>query len=131
MSKYLYFDDIVFTNRDLLVAALSDLGYADVEEGEALPLCGYQGDRRAETASLVLRRHYLGSSSNDLGFARTADGYIPIISEYDQGALHGGQFLIQLRTAYSERVVETVRSRLRGSVRRTVDRGLVKIQVRF
>jgi hypothetical protein len=131
MSKYLYFEDIIFTNRDLLMAALSDLGYSDVEEGDALPLYGYQGDRRTETASLVLRRQYLGSSSNDLGFARTDAGYIPIISEYDQGALHGGKFLVQLRTAYSEHVVEAVRQRLRGSVKRTVDRGLVKIQVRF
>jgi hypothetical protein len=131
MSKYLYFNDIVFTNRDLLLAALSDLGYPNVEEGDAVPLYGYQGDRRAETASLVLRRQYLGSSSNDLGFARATDGYIPIISEYDQSALHGGQFLVHLRTAYSERVVETVRARLRGSIRRTVDDGLVRIQVRF
>jgi len=131
MSKYLYFNDIIFTNRDLLLAALSDLGYPNVEEGDAVPLYGYQGDRRAETASLVLRRQYLGSSSNDVGFARAADGYIPIISEYDQGALHGGQFLVHLRTAYSERVVETVRARLRGSIRRTVDGGLVRIQVRF
>jgi len=131
MSKYLYFNDIVFTNRDLLLAALSDLGYPNVEEGDAVPLYGYQGDRRAETASLVLRRQYLGSSSNDLGFARATDGYIPIISEYDQSALHGGEFLVHLRTAYSERVVETVRARLRGSIRRTVDGGLVRIQVRF
>ena len=131
MSKYLYFDDIIFTNRDLLAAALADLGYSDIEEGEALPLYGYQGDRRPETAALVIRRRYVGTSSNDLGFARTADGYVPIVSEYDQRTLHGGQFLVKLRTAYSEHVVEAVRRRLRGSVRRTVDGSLVRIQVRF
>ena len=131
MSKYLYFDDIIFTNRDLLVAALADLGYSNIEEGEALPLYGYHGDRRPETAALVIRRRYVGSSSNDLGFARTAQGYVPIVSEYDQRTLHGGQFLVKLRTAYGEHVVEAVRHRLRGSVRRTVDGSLVKIQVRF
>jgi hypothetical protein len=44
--------------------------------------------------------------------------------EYDQRAMHGGQFLVKLRTAYSGHVVEAVRQRLRGSIRRTVEGGL-------
>jgi hypothetical protein len=118
-------------DRRLLLAALADLGYTEVEEGEALPLYGYQGDRRPETAELVVRRRYLGAASNDLGFARTPDGYVPIVSEYDQRALHNGQFLAKLRTAYSEHVVEEVRRRLHGTVRRTVEGGVVKITVRY
>src|SRR5438876_10120610 len=102
MSKYLVFPDIVFKDRRLLLAALADLGYGEVEEGEALPLHGYQGDRRPETAEIVVRRRHLGSASNDLGFARTAAGYVPVVSEYDQRVLHGGRFLVRLRTAYSE-----------------------------
>ena len=43
MSKYLLYESIVFTERRLLLAALADLGYTEVEEGEALPLYGYQG----------------------------------------------------------------------------------------
>src|SRR5579883_3219821 len=105
MSKYLVFDQIYFPDRQLLLAALADLGYTEVEEGEALPLYGYQGDCRPETAELVVRRRHLGSASNDLGFARTPAGYVPIVSEYDQRVLHGGQLLVKLRTAYSERVV--------------------------
>ena len=65
MSKYLLFESIVFTDRTLLLAALADLGYPEVEEGVALPLYGYQGDRRRETADLVVRRRFLGSASND------------------------------------------------------------------
>jgi hypothetical protein len=131
MSKYIYFDEIVFASRELLLAALRELGYAQVEEGESLPLYGYQGDRRPETAALVVRRQHLGRTSNDLGFARTADGFVPIISEYDQQHLLGGRLLVKLRTTYSENVVEAVRARLRGSIRRTVEDGLVRIQVRF
>ncbi len=132
MSKYLLFSEIVLKDRALLLAALADLGYTEVEEGTALPLYGYHGDRRRETAALAVRRRHLGPSSNDLGFARTAEGYVPIISEYDQAALHGGRFLLQLRTAYSERVVEEVRRRLHGSIRRTEDtNGLVRIRVRY
>ena len=67
MSKYLQFSELVLKNRTLLLAALADLGYPEVEEGAALPLYGYEGDRRPETAALVVRRRYLGSASNDLG----------------------------------------------------------------
>ncbi len=131
MSKYLTFPDIVFKDRRLLLAALADLGNTTVEEGEALPLFGYQGDRRPETAEIVVRRQHVGAASNDLGFARTEQGYIPIVSEYDQRTLHQGQFLVKLRTAYSERVVEEVRNRLHGTVRRTVEGSLIKIKVRY
>ncbi len=131
MSKYLAFPEILFKDRRLLLAALADLGYTAVEEGEALPLFGYQGDRRPETAAIVVRRQYLGAASNDLGFARTPAGYTPIISEYDQRVLHGGQLLVRLRTAYSERVVEEVTRRVRGAARRTVESDRIVITVRY
>ncbi len=131
MSKYLVFAEAVFKDRRLLLAALADLGYTDVEEGEALPLYGYLGDKRTETAQIVVRRKNLGSASNDLGFARTPQGYVPIISEYDQRALHGGQFLVKLRTAYNERVVEEVKRRLHGTSQRRVEGHLIKIRVRY
>ena len=131
MSKYLMFDQIRFPDRRLLLAALADLGYADVEEGEALPLYGYQADRRPETAEIVVRRRHLGSASNDLGFAHTREGFVPIVSEYDQRVLHGGQFLVRLRTAYSEHIVEQVCRRLHGTSHRTVERDVVRITVRY
>jgi hypothetical protein len=131
VSKYLLFEDYVLKDRRLLLAALADLGYTQIEEGEALPLFGYRGDRRPETAALVVRRRHLGAASNDVGFARTPDGYVPIVSEYDQRTLHGGHFLVRLRTAYSERVVEEVRRRLHGTARRNLEGSIVKITVRF
>jgi hypothetical protein len=131
VSKYLVFQDFAFRDRRLLLAALAKLGYADVEEGEAVPLYGYQGDRRRETAEIVVRRRHLGSASNDLGFASTPAGYVPILSEYDHRVLHGGEFLVKLRTAYSERVVDEVRRRLHGTARRTVGADRIKITVRF
>lgn len=131
MSKYLTFTDVVFPNRRLLLAALAALGYGEVEEGEALPLYGYRGDRRPETAALVVRRRHLGSASNDLGFARTAAGYVPIISEYDQRTLQAGRLLPALRAAYSEGVVAEIQRRLRGTAQRTVEGNLIKIRVRY
>ena len=131
MSKYLSFPDVIFKDRRLLLAALADLGYTEVEEGDALPLYGYHGDRRPETAEIVIRRRYVGSLSNDLGFARSPQGYVPIVSEYDQRTLHGGQFLVKLHTAYNERVVEEVKRRLHGTAHRTVEGNIVKVRIRF
>ncbi len=131
MSKYLAFPEIVFKGRELLLGALADIGYVQVEEGQDLPLFGYHGDRRTETAALVVRRQHIGPGSNDLGFARTADGYFPIISDFDNRTLLGGRFLPRLRVAYAERVVETVRKRLRASVHRTTEGSLVKLRVRY
>jgi len=131
VSKYLQFDDIVFKDRRLLLAALADVGYAQVEEGQALPLYGYHGDRRPETAELVVRRRHVGSLSNDIGFTRSPEGYVPILSEYDQHTLRGGRFLTTLRTAYSERVVEEVKRRLHGTTQRQVEGSLIKIRMRF
>ena len=131
MSKYLAYPQIIFKSRELLLGALADLGYTQVDEGEDLPLYGYQGDRRPETAELVVRRAHIGSGSNDLGFVRSADGYFPIISDYDQRTLLEGRFLPRLRVAYAEHVVETVRKRLRASVRRTVEGNVVKLKVRY
>lgn len=131
MSKYLAFPDIVFKDRRLLLAALADLGYTDIEEGEALPLVGYGGDRRPETAELVIRRRHLDAASNDVGFIGTPQGYTAVLSEYDQRVLHGGRFLAALRTAYSERVVAEVARRLHGTTRRVVDGSVVKITVRY
>lgn len=131
MSKYLSFPDMIFKDRRLLLAALADLGYSEVEKGEALPLYGYQGDRRTETAEIVIRRKHVGSLSNDLGFSQSPQGYVPLVSEYDQRTLHSGRFLVKLRTAYNERVVEEVKRRLHGTARRTVEGDVIKVRIRF
>jgi len=131
LSKYLAYPDIIFKDRDLLLASLAELGFTQVEEGQDLPLYGYQGDRRTETAAVVVRRQHVGLGSNDLGFARTPEGYFPIISDYDRRTLLAGRFLPRLRVAYAERVVESVRKRVRGSIHRTTEGSIVKLHVRY
>lgn len=131
MSKYLTFTDVVFTNQALLLAALAELGYAEVEQGEALPLYGYQGDERMERAQLVIRRKHVGAASNDLGFRRTAEGFVPIISEYDQRTLKDGNFISSLRIAYNERVVCEMQKRLRGTLLRERQGAILKLKIRY
>lgn len=133
MSKFVTFDEVCFKSRELLLKALAELGYPEskIEEGEALPLYGYRGDLRKETAEIVIRRGHLTSASNDLGFRRTDAGYVVVISEYDIRALRRGRFVTDLRVAYNQCVVEAVKTRVRGSSQtRTLGRTRVT-NVRF
>jgi len=75
-----------------LVEALVALGFAREEievHGHDAPnlLHGFQGDARPEKAHVIIRRRFVGSNSNDIGFLRGVDGrFTAIVSEFDQGA---------------------------------------------
>ena len=131
MSAFKKFTDIQFRDLGLLRAALEDLGYNTVEEGDQLPLYGYQGDERPERVEVVIRRQHLTSASNDLGFQRTKDGYVPIISEYDTRVLLEGSFLVRLRTAYNLRAVAKVTRQLHGTQTVQTDCNLIRVTVRY
>lgn len=46
---------------------------------------GYKGDKREQIAEVIIRKKYIGSSSNDIGFKLQEDGtYEAIISEFDK-----------------------------------------------
>jgi hypothetical protein len=131
MSKYLTFTEIVFPDRALLCQALAACGFTQVEEGASLTLYGYRGDARPETGQLVVRRQHLGRYANDLGFTHTPAGYVPIISEYDQSQLQGGQFLTRLRTAYHEAAAQRLALQLKGSVARQQVGQTIKLTIRY
>jgi hypothetical protein len=75
------------TDARALQTALADLGFKVVEvHASAQPLHGFRGDVREQTAEIIIRRKYIGSLSNDIGFKRNASGsFDAIISEYDRG----------------------------------------------
>ena len=87
MSHYTTLPTQIVDEQALLLA-LADLGFAgpQVERFEtAQPLYGYHGDVRPERAHLIIRRKYIGRSSNDIGFVRDDVGrYHAIISDYDR-----------------------------------------------
>lgn len=125
------FTDAAFKDRDCLLKALAECGYETVEEGESLSLYGYRGDRRAETAQIVVRRKYIGSASNDLGFQKTDAGYVPVISEYDQGYMMQGKFLTNLRTNYNLKSAEKLARSLRGSITRERVGSTIKVRIKY
>ena len=93
-----------YNDRDCLVAALNEMGYTDVEvHDEAVNLIGYHGDVRPERAHIIVRRRYIDTAANDLGFVREADGtYSAIVSDYDSRK-HGAAWMTGLKKAYTEK----------------------------
>ena len=88
-------------NVDALIKALVDMGFKNVEVHEtAQHLYGYQGDVRPETAEVIIRRNYISSASNDIGFKRQEDGqFQAIISDYDRQK-YSQQWLNRLMQRY-------------------------------
>jgi hypothetical protein len=131
MSKYMTFTGTAVKDRECLLNALAECGYETVEEGEALSLYGYRGDRREETAQIVVRRKFIGSASNDLGFQKTDAGYVAVISEYDQGYMMQGKFLTNLRTNYNLKSAEKLARNLRGTLQRERVGSTIKIRIKY
>ncbi len=131
MSKYMTFTDAAFKDRECLLKALAECGYGVVEEGEALSLYGYQGDRRPETAQIVVRRKFIGAASNDLGFQKTDAGYVPVISEFDQRTMMQGKFLTALRTNYNLKSAEKLARNLRGTLYQERVGSTIKIRIKY
>lgn len=131
MSKYMTFTDTAFKDRECLLNALSECGYGTVEEGASLSLYGYQGDKRVETAQIVVRRKYIGSASNDLGFQKTENGYVPVISEYDRSFMMQGKFIANLRTNYNLKSAEKLARNLRGTLHKERIGSTIKIRIKY
>ncbi len=103
MSKYEELRTVLSEER-FLVEALRDLGYSPEVAREGTSLYGYLGDERPEKAHIVIRRRQLDSASNDIGFARDANGvYRALISEYDGGIGFNDAWLGRVAQTYKER----------------------------
>lgn len=86
MSHYSKTDELHIKGDAELVMALHHLGFTVLEQhATPQPLHGYQGDRRAQRAHVIIRRSHTGlAASNDVGFERNADGtWSAHISDYD------------------------------------------------
>ena len=91
-----------------LVQSLRDMGYKKVEVHEqAQQLYGYQDDLRPETAEVIIRRQYIGSAANDVGFKRQPSGeFEAIISEFDRRTHCGPSWLKELNRRYAYAVIQ-------------------------
>lgn len=66
------------------------------------PLYGYQGDRRKQTAEIIISRDQVGGASNDIGFKKNAKGnFEAIISQYDSSH-YNAAWLAKIQESYQE-----------------------------
>jgi len=132
MSKYMTFTEVVFKDRDLLAGALEDIGCKEIRQGENLELGDYYRYQLRQRVDIIIPRDTVGNCYGDIGFQRSENGdYTPVIDDLDQHRVFNGQFIPRLRAAYNERVVSKVAARLRGTVHRAVEGGVVKIKIRY
>lgn len=132
MSKYLAFTKVVFKDRALLISALDDIGCAEIRKGENLVMGSYWKEQNGEKADIIIPRYSIGNSFGDIGFQRTESGaYAPIIDELDEARALGGNFIPLLRAAYNERAVAEIATRVRGTIHRAQQGGVLKIKVRY
>ncbi len=132
MSKYMTFTEVVFKDRELLVGALEDIGCKEINQGESLTMGRYYLEQLQQQADIIIPRDKIGNHYGDIGFQRSKNGeYTPIIDDLDGHRVLNGQFIPRLRAAYNERVVSKVATRLRGTINRITEGGIVKIKVRY
>ena len=85
MSKYVECETEIM-NEKALIRALEEMGYKkeNLRFGKNMHLEGYRGDRRSQTADIIIPRKFVRSAANDIGFKKQADGsFKVIVSEYD------------------------------------------------
>lgn len=104
MSKYTE-NQTEYRDSALLVECLQEMGIKQVDVHKtAQPLIGYHGDKRAETAEIIIPRKVVGRASNDIGFKLGANGsYTAIISEYDSATGYDAKWQAKLKATYAER----------------------------
>ncbi|MBD2468806.1 DUF1257 domain-containing protein [Nostoc sp. FACHB-145] len=124
--------EIKFKDQFCLVEALQRFGFYPQIHDKPVHLFGYQGDKRDETAHIVVPRNQISSLSNDLGFYWNGIEYECLISEYDQGTglSKAGQglgrnFLPKLQQEYINLYLPKIAMQMGGEVVQTVTHGSV------
>lgn len=132
MSKYMTFDSQSFANGDLLLEALSDMGFTSVVQGKDLLLDGWdKRDRR--TAEIIIRRsdvkhHHLLS---DIGFQKKPAGYVAVLDDMDLDYRLGRDFVAKLQSRYHEAAARKMAKKLGGTLVKEHVGKTIKIRVRF
>jgi hypothetical protein len=132
MSKYMSFESQSFANGELLLEALSDIGFTVVTQGTDLPLDGWD-KRNAQTADIIIRRsdvkmyHLLA----DIGFRKTSSGYVAVVDDMDLDYRLGKDFVVRIQNSYHEAVARKMAKKLGGTLVKERIGKTVKIRVKF
>ncbi len=132
MSKYMTFESQSFANGDLLLEALSEIGFTTVIQGKELPLDGWD-KRSARTADIIVRRrdvktHHLLA---DIGFQKTPSGYVAVVDDMDLDYRLGKDFVVRLQNHYHEAAARKMAKKLGGTLIKERIGKTVTIRVKF
>ena len=132
MSKYMSFESQSFANGELLLEALSELGFTTVVQGRDLPLDGWD-KRAARTADIIIRRRDVRTHTllADVGFQKTSSGYVAVVDDMDLDYRLGRDFVVRLQNQYHEAAARKMAKRLGGTLLKERIGKTVKIRVRF
>ncbi|MBD2496757.1 DUF1257 domain-containing protein [Nostoc sp. FACHB-280] len=124
--------EVKFKDQACLVEALQRFGFYPQIHDQPVNLFGYRGDRREQTAHIVVPRNQISSLSNDLGFYWNGSEYECFISDYDKsfGLAKrdfglGSQFLPLLQQEYINLYLPKLATQMGGEVVETVTHGSV------
>lgn len=132
MSKYMTFDSQSFPNRELLLDALAECGFASPTVGTDIPLEGWD-KRDPQTADIVIgRRDVKGRSLlGDIGFQKTSKGYVAIIDDMDLNYRLGKDFVIRLQNSYHEAAARKMAKKLGGTLIKERIGKTLKIRIKY
>ena len=132
MSKYMSFESETFTNKELLVEALKEIGFENITVGTDLLLQGYD-KRDQRLADVVIRRDSVKSQRflGDIGFQKTAKGYSLVVDDMDLDYRLGRDFLKRVQTQYHEATARKMAKRLSGTLLKETVGKTIKIRVKF
>src|SRR5215472_11709765 len=101
LTAYVACQSLAFAEKEVLLAAFADAGYARVESApagteSANPVPGLDADRNiVGAAALVVRREHLPAGFGDLGFVLADGTYVPVVPSNTRSQ----RLLQQLRTS--------------------------------
>lgn len=126
------FESQSFANGELLLEALSEIGFTTVIQGKELPLDGWD-KRNARTADIIIRRrdvktHHLLA---DIGFQKTPSGYVAVVDDMDLDYRLGKDFVVRLQNHYHEAAARRMAKKLGGTLIKERIGKTVKIRVKF
>lgn len=126
------FESQSFPNRELLLEALAECGFASPTVGTDIPLEGWD-KRDPKTADVVIGRREVAGRSllGDIGFQKTANGYVAIIDDLDLAHRLGKDFVIRLQNSYHEAAARKMAKKLGGTLIKERVGKTIKIRVKF
>jgi Protein of unknown function (DUF1257) len=99
------FIDALIANWESARGLKLDRSMIEIHEQPA-NLYGYQGDKREQTANLIIRRNHVGGASNDIGYMIKDGECTELISEFDRGSGYGLEWSKKVKKTYAVNVVK-------------------------